>query len=72
MTWILPTRVPKFKTGNVITHIVMKEPKTNTGGSTKVFYRGRQYKSKAALASRYKVTRKVIDRWIFEGKVITL
>lgn len=65
--WLLPTKPPKL-TGAVRDHIVMGDA-LKTGKSAKVFYKGQMFKSKAALACRIRVTRKVIDRMIFEGKV---
>ena len=69
--WLLPAKPRNLRIANVRDHIVMFDRRF-TGKEKKVIYKGRSYKSKMALANTYKVSRKVVDRWVNEGKVKTL
>lgn len=71
MTWILPPKPVNLRIANVTNHIVMFDRK-HTGKEKKVVYKGRIFKSKQSLANVYKVSRKVVERWVNEGKVKTL
>lgn len=69
--WLLPPKPSNLRIANVTNHIVMFD-RNKTGKEKKVLYRGRIYKSKLSLANAYKVSRKVVDRWVNDGKVKTL